>query len=90
MPNFIKVFLINIVLFFVLESLSILSAFLSGYAAAGQENRAWGVFTGFAVFHLFLNFFLVRKFRLPSLTHIILTFVEILALYGIAIWTMYH
>ncbi|NNV53859.1 hypothetical protein [Limnovirga soli] len=87
MSKILKIILINIGLFAILEPLSILSAFLAGYAASGQEPSAWTLFLGFIIFHLGINLFILKRLNALSIIYIIISNLEIFILYGIVAWT---
>jgi cytosine/uracil/thiamine/allantoin permease len=87
MSKILKIILINIGLFAILEPLSILGAFLAGYAASGQEAATWKLFIGFIIFHLGINFFILKRMKALYIIYVIISILEIFILYGIVAWT---
>ena len=86
MSNTLKILLINIGLFAIIEPLSVLIAFLAGYAASGRQATAWRLYIGFIIFHLLINIVLLKQMKMASVMYITISSIEILILYGIVAW----
>ena len=77
----------NIVLFFLLLCTFFVTGYLSGYASSNKyEAAAWRLYALFVIFHIVINWLVLRRFRLANARHFIVTLFELVLLYGTVAW----
>ncbi len=86
MINILKIILLNTGIFLVLIILFYLITFLSGYGANNNHIVAeWTTYICFIVFHLFANFIILKRLKIATVQHVLLSSLQIVALYGMAL-----
>lgn len=81
---------INVALFIIIQIVFAVTLYGMGYATdnAAPHNE-WEIFMAFFIGHLFLNILLIYLFKSVKTDFILISYAELVLLYGVTFWHYY-